>query len=47
MLRIVAVTVALAAALTLAGCQGTTSAAPTPVQSTDLTSSDGGSTSRP
>ena len=42
MLRIVAVTVALAAALTLAGCQGTTSAAPTPVQSTDLTSSDGG-----
>ncbi|MBF4613696.1 substrate-binding domain-containing protein [Curtobacterium sp. VKM Ac-1376] len=42
MLRIVAVTVALAAALSLAGCQGTTSAAPTPVQSTDLTSSDGG-----
>ncbi|WIE82184.1 substrate-binding domain-containing protein [Curtobacterium sp. MCPF17_021] len=41
-LRIVAVTVALAAALTLSGCQGTTSAAPTPVQSTDLTSSDGG-----
>ncbi len=42
MLRIVTVTVALAAALTLAGCQSTTSAAPTPVQSTDLTSSDGG-----
>lgn len=42
MLRIVAAAVAVAAALTLAGCQGTTSAAPTPVQSTDLTSSDGG-----
>lgn len=47
MLRIVAVTVALAAALTLAGCQGTTSAAPTPVQSTDLTTPTAVSTSRP
>ncbi|ROP64211.1 substrate-binding family protein [Curtobacterium sp. PhB115] len=42
MLRIVAAAVAITAALALAGCQGTTSAAPTPVQSTDLTSSDGG-----
>ncbi|WP_185022847.1 substrate-binding domain-containing protein [Curtobacterium sp. PhB115] len=41
-LRIVAAAVAITAALALAGCQGTTSAAPTPVQSTDLTSSDGG-----
>jgi ABC-type sugar transport system substrate-binding protein len=40
--RIVAAAVVLTAALALAGCQGTTSAAPTPVQSTDLTSSDGG-----
>ncbi|MEK6309262.1 MAG: substrate-binding domain-containing protein [Curtobacterium sp.] len=40
--RIVAAAVALAAALALTGCQGTTSAAPTPVQSSDLTSSDGG-----
>ncbi|MBT1621490.1 substrate-binding domain-containing protein [Curtobacterium flaccumfaciens pv. oortii] len=42
MVRIVAAAVVLTAALALAGCQGTTSAAPTPVQSTDLTSSDGG-----
>lgn len=42
MQRTVAVVVALVAGLTLAGCQGTTSQAPTPVQSTDLTSSDGG-----
>lgn len=41
-LRIVAAAVVVGTALTLAGCQGTTSAAPTPVQSTDLTSSDGG-----
>lgn len=33
---------ALLTVLVLAGCQGTTSVAPTPVQSTDLTSSDGG-----
>ena len=36
-------TAALAAAtVVLAGCTGTTTAAPTPVRSTDLTSSDGG-----
>jgi len=40
--RIVTAPLVVAAALVLAGCQGTTSAAPTPVQSTDLTSSDGG-----
>lgn len=40
--RIVAAAVALATVLTLTGCQGATSAAPTPVQSSDLTSSDGG-----
>lgn len=39
---VAAAAVALAAALALTGCQGTTSAAPTPVQSSDLTSSDGG-----
>ncbi|MGU3409955.1 substrate-binding domain-containing protein [Microbacterium sp. M1A1_1b] len=32
----------LAAAIAVSGCTGTTTAAPTPVQSTDLTSSDGG-----
>ncbi|WP_144713869.1 hypothetical protein [Curtobacterium pusillum] len=42
LLRIVAAAAVLGAALTLTGCQGTTTAAPTPVQSTDLTSSDGG-----
>jgi ABC-type sugar transport system substrate-binding protein len=42
LLRVVTATVVIGAALALAGCQGTTSAAPTPVQSTDLTSSDGG-----
>lgn len=41
-LRIVAAAVVVGTALSLAGCQGTTSAAPSPVQSTDLTSSDGG-----
>ncbi|GAA3337085.1 hypothetical protein GCM10017714_02550 [Curtobacterium pusillum] len=40
--RIVVAAVVVGTALALAGCQGTTSAAPTPVQSTDLTSSDGG-----
>ncbi|KTR02592.1 hypothetical protein NS184_15460 [Curtobacterium luteum] len=40
--RIAAAAVALATVLTLTGCQGATSAAPTPVQSSDLTSSDGG-----
>lgn len=42
LLRIVAAAVIVGSALALTGCQGTTSAAPTPVQSTDLTSSDGG-----
>lgn len=42
MVRTAVAAVAVVAALTLAGCQGTTSAAPSPVQSTDLTSSDGG-----
>jgi ABC-type sugar transport system substrate-binding protein len=41
-LRIVAATVLVGTALALTGCQGTTTAAPSPVQSTDLTSSDGG-----
>jgi len=41
-LRIVAAAVVVGTALALTGCQGTTSAAPTPVQSSDLTSSDGG-----
>lgn len=41
-LRIVAAVVVVGVALTLSGCQGTTSVAPTPVRSTDLTSSDGG-----
>lgn len=40
--RIVAAAVALATILSLTGCQGATSAAPSPVQSSDLTSSDGG-----
>jgi ABC-type sugar transport system substrate-binding protein len=42
LLRIVATAAVLGAALSLTGCQGTTTDAPTPVQSTDLTSSDGG-----
>ena len=33
---------AVIAVVAVTGCTGTTSAAPTPVQSTDLTSSDGG-----
>lgn len=33
---------ALCAVIALSGCTGTTTAAPTPVRSTDLTSSDGG-----
>lgn len=41
-LRIAVVAVVVGAALALTGCQGTTSVAPTPVQSSDLTSSDGG-----
>ena len=40
--RIVAAAVALATVLTLTGCQGATSAAPTPVQSSDMKSSEGG-----
>lgn len=40
--RIAATAVVIGVALALTGCQGTTSAAPTPVRSTDLTSSDGG-----
>lgn len=40
--RIPAVVVVVVTALALTGCQGTTSSAPTPVQSSDLTSSDGG-----
>lgn len=42
MLRSVAAVVAVCSMLVLAGCQGTTSDAPTPVESSDLTSSDGG-----
>ncbi|WP_420368272.1 hypothetical protein [Curtobacterium sp. L1-20] len=42
MLRSVAAVVAVCSMLVLTGCQGTTSVAPTPVQSSDLTSSDGG-----
>lgn len=41
-MRIAATAVVIGVALALTGCQGTTSAAPTPVRSTDLTSSDGG-----
>ncbi|WP_186317696.1 hypothetical protein [Curtobacterium sp. 9128] len=37
-----AAAVAVSAVAVIAGCSGTTSVAPTPVQSTDLTSSDGG-----
>jgi len=40
--RAVVVVVAAGTALALGGCQGPTAAAPTPVRSTDLTSSDGG-----
>jgi ABC-type sugar transport system substrate-binding protein len=39
---VVAAALAVTAVVVLAGCQGTTSVAPTPVRSTDLTSSDGG-----
>lgn len=42
MLRSVAAVVAVCSMFALAGCQGTTTAAPTPVESSDLTSSDGG-----
>ena len=42
MRRILAAAIALSAVAVLAGCTGTTSMAPTPVKSTDLTSSDGG-----
>ncbi|MEV7932192.1 hypothetical protein [Curtobacterium sp. NPDC089185] len=41
-MRITVVAVLVGAALALTGCQGATTAAPTPVRSTDLTSSDGG-----
>ncbi len=41
-MRTTVVAVAVGVALALTGCQGATTAAPTPVQSTDLTSSDGG-----
>ncbi|MDT0211292.1 MULTISPECIES: substrate-binding domain-containing protein [unclassified Curtobacterium] len=41
-MRTVVVAVLVAASLALTGCQGPTTAAPTPVRSTDLTSSDGG-----
>jgi ABC-type sugar transport system substrate-binding protein len=41
-LRSVAAVVAVCSMFVLAGCQGTTSDAPTPVESSDLTSSDGG-----
>ncbi len=41
-LRFVTAAVVVGVTIALAGCQGTTSAAPSPVQSTDLTSSDGG-----
>jgi ABC-type sugar transport system substrate-binding protein len=40
--RTIVVAVLVAASLALTGCQGPTTAAPTPVRSTDLTSSDGG-----
>jgi ABC-type sugar transport system substrate-binding protein len=39
---VVAAALAVSAVVVLAGCQGTTSVAPSPVRSTDLTSSDGG-----
>lgn len=38
----VAAALAVSAVVVLAGCQGTTTVAPSPVRSTDLTSSDGG-----
>ena len=41
-MRTTIVAVLLGATLALTGCQGPTTAAPTPVRSTDLTSSDGG-----
>lgn len=41
-MRTSVVVVLVAASLALTGCQGPTTAAPTPVRSTDLTSSDGG-----
>lgn len=41
-MRTIVVAVLVAASLALTGCQGPTTAAPTPVRSTDLTSSDGG-----
>jgi ABC-type sugar transport system substrate-binding protein len=41
-LRTVVASAAMIAVLALTGCQGTTSTAPTPVRSTDLTSADGG-----
>ena len=41
-MRITVVAVLVGVALALTGCQGATTAAPTPVRSTDLTSSDGG-----
>jgi ABC-type sugar transport system substrate-binding protein len=39
---VAAAALAVSAVVVLAGCQGTTSVAPSPVRSTDLTSSDGG-----
>lgn len=39
---LVSAALAVIAVVVMTGCTGTTSAAPTPVQSTDLTSSDGG-----
>lgn len=42
MRRILAAAALVSAVFVLAGCSGTTSVAPTPVKSTDLTSSDGG-----
>ena len=41
-MRITVVAVLVGLSLALTGCQGATTAAPTPVRSTDLTSSDGG-----
>ncbi|PZF58895.1 hypothetical protein DEJ23_03715 [Curtobacterium sp. MCSS17_008] len=41
-MRTIVVAVLMGATLALTGCQGATTAAPTPVRSTDLTSSDGG-----
>lgn len=41
-MRTTVLAVLAALVLTLTGCQGATTAAPTPVRSTDLTSSDGG-----